>query len=149
MEQECPAAIPILNYFCHSFFYKLLAFSSVSFLCWGWHGCLWGEECKREVWIFRNRILLLDHPARNRQNCDFPFHLTAVIVPEFIFSIKVQTDLFVFFFFFSFFCLCALCLILIHECTQVCVYTNLHPSIGKVQFNFPVHNGLSHICALC
>lgn len=83
-------------YFCHSFFYKFLAFFSVPFLCLVWHRCLW-EEIKREVWIFRNKILLLNHPAHNWQNCDFPFHLMAVIVPEFIFSIKVQTDLFVFF----------------------------------------------------
>lgn len=112
-------------YFCHSFFYKFLIFFSVPFFeYWVWHRCLW-EESKREVWIFRNKILLLNHPVHNWQNCDFPFHLMAVIVPEFMFSIKVQTDLFVFF---SphFFCLWARTTL---SCSHIWMYTNMcvHP----------------------
>ena len=87
-----------------------------------WHFCFgcgmdvcFLEEKRKEVWIFRNETLLQDHSLHNQQNWDFHFHLTAIIVPEFIFSIKFPTGFI--YLFFSFFCLCA--------CAHTCACTHV------------------------
>lgn len=113
--------------------YKFLAFFSVTSFCigCGMDVCFW-EERKREVWIFRNKTLLLDHSPHNQQNWDFRFRLTAVIMPEFIFSIKFQTVFICFFF--SFFCLCACAHTHTHTFVLICIYTHTH-TLLQVRYN--------------
>lgn len=106
LSKESYFSVQVCINFLYSFLWLLFSIGC------GMDVCFW-EERKRAVWNFRNKTLLLDHFPHNLQNWDFCFHLTAVIMPEFILFIKFQT---------VFICLFSSFLIFLPMCMYACTH---------------------------
>lgn len=153
-EFESPAAISTMKYFLKKRTILMFMFVLISYILF----CdffalavmgvfLWGDR-KWEVWIFRNETLLLDCFLHNQQNWDFCFHLTAVIVSEFIFSIKFQSGL-ILFLFLIFLPVCIHTSTHTLTCTHMLAFSHPHTTTGKTEFVFPVPTSCpeSYICS--